>query len=400
MDSGDAASSDDATSEGAAESSIEAGGDVATEGSSVADSSADGEAGAQGGGFTDPKSWSIFDLSVLMTDAGGSGYHGSTFDGRYLYFAPEWGGLALQYDTRSPFTVASSWQTYDISTTVTRNLGVEWAGMGYDGRYAYFSPVANGGPFGLVVRYDTTKPFAQGSSWSSFDMTTVDSSAEGFAGVVSDGRFLYFVPGVSGGGKPYSFARYETQAPFTALTSWQIFDASLFVSTGGGLVAGAFDGRFIYAAKTGPIVGAPVAVRYDTQAAFTSSASWSAFTPQSGFAPNGLGYSGLVFDGKYVYLVPNNVTGTVLQYATTGAFTDVASWTKFATSTANAGTAVSMGGAYDGRYAYFNPWTTRTVPTSRTPTGCWFGTIRCPRFQPPARGPSLTSRRSTRTQRP
>jgi hypothetical protein len=76
-------------------------------------------------------------------------------------------------------------------------------GAGYDGRFVYLVPSYNdihdgggGGAVydGVVVRCDTWTDFATASSWSTFDLTTLQPKAAGFAGAVFDGRYLYLAP--------------------------------------------------------------------------------------------------------------------------------------------------------------------------------------------------------------
>jgi hypothetical protein len=58
---------------------------------------------------------------------------------------------------------------------------------------------------------------------------------------------------------------------------------------------------------------APV-VRYDTANPFTASCAWSVFDPSTLALPDGghVGnFVGAVFDGQYVYLVPDGPTGAL-----------------------------------------------------------------------------------------
>src|SRR5262249_41892644 len=123
-----------------------------------------------------------------------------------------------------------------------------------------------------------------------------------------DGRFLYLVPGADGVSGLYSVvARYDTQAPFGAAASWSTFDTSTVNANARGFQGAAFDGRYLYLAPNnaaGIFVYDGLVARYDTQAAFTDAASWSTFDAPTVDA-NAKGFTGAVFDGRYVYLVPN-----------------------------------------------------------------------------------------------
>jgi len=87
---------------------------------------------------------------------------GATFDGRYVYFAPSYQGVAVRFDTHSAFDSRASWSQFD---TKTRPVGqVCFVGATFDGRYVYYLPLVNCSPSGagtpLVTRYDTTAAFA------------------------------------------------------------------------------------------------------------------------------------------------------------------------------------------------------------------------------------------------
>lgn len=100
-------------------------------------------------------------------------------------------GNVARFDTRTPFEDASSWSVFDVNG-VNPKAG-EFAGAAFDGRFFYLVP--NGqGHSGTVARYDTTAQFASASSWSTFDMTSLNPQAAGFFGAAFDGRFVYFVP--------------------------------------------------------------------------------------------------------------------------------------------------------------------------------------------------------------
>lgn len=72
------------------------------------------------------------------------------------------------------------------------------------------------------------------------------------------------------------------------------------------------------------------------------------------------GFQGAIFDGRYVYFVPNNngaIDGKVLRYDTTGDFSTASSWASYDASNADGvnGMKGLIGGAFDGRYVYFSP---------------------------------------------
>ena len=92
-----------------------------------------------------------------------TGYWGGTFDGRYVYFSPDWNfdedegksvvhGEVLRYDTTKDFESVEAWGTFDPSKN----------GLGFPPKFS-----------------DTNK---QGSD------------AVGYSGIVFDGNSIYFVP--------------------------------------------------------------------------------------------------------------------------------------------------------------------------------------------------------------
>jgi hypothetical protein len=267
--------------------------------------------------FRSSLSWTTFDSATVTqpADAGqfASAMAGSVFDGTYMYFVPASSAApsALRYDTRADFSTAGSWSAFD--TSHVGPFASAFKGGTFDGRYVYFAPSStnspDAGPFGasgLVTRYDTQGTFGDAAAWSAFDATTVNPSAGDFAGVVFDGRYLYFVPSYSNGGFDCVVARYDTTAPFSDATSWAAFDATSLDPNGTfdewGYAGGTFDGRYVYLVPASS--GIPL-LRYDTQApAFGAATSWETFE-LSGASLDAANYDGAVFDGRFVYLMPD-----------------------------------------------------------------------------------------------
>jgi hypothetical protein len=293
------------------------------------------------GSLTVASSWAWFDVSTLPMDGGAvpGGFFGAGFDGRYVYLVPHDDGVldgrVVRYDTtaldggtpggaasdagdagssaaNAAFGNTSLWQTFDVSTTNPGAVG--FSGAVFDGTSLYLVPNTNnlfdaavhGGTSGIVARLHTGGAFAftAASSWSTFDMTTVNGLAENFLGGAFDGRYVYFAP--RGGGVA---TRLDTTAgPFGSISSWSTYDLTrLFAADAGTpLYAGAaFDGRFVYLVPTGS--GFDSLTRYDTLSTFTADCGWSTFDLTQ-LATNDAGaplYVGAIFDGQYLYLVPD-----------------------------------------------------------------------------------------------
>ncbi len=86
----------------------------------------------------------------------------------------------------------TAWATFDVTTVNSSAQG--FAGGAFDGRYVYLVPWESG----LVARLDTTGTFADGSAWTTFDIASVNPSATGFFGAAFDGRYIYLVPNNNG----------------------------------------------------------------------------------------------------------------------------------------------------------------------------------------------------------
>jgi hypothetical protein len=196
------------------------------------------------------------------------------------------------------FASASQFSTFDLSTRNASAAG--YLGALFDGQYVYMVPYnGNAGISGLVARYDPTTSFVSGASWTIFDVTEVNAASAGFTGAAFDGRFVYLVPHVK-----TIVTRYDTLAgSFTGKSSWSTFDISTVApasDAGAPSFSGAgFDGRFIYyvPALTGGVV------RYDTWSTFTDPCAWSSHDLSQDVG-GAVSYYGAVYDGQYLYLVP------------------------------------------------------------------------------------------------
>jgi hypothetical protein len=291
------------------------------------------------GSLTVASSWAWFDVSTLSVDGGAvpGGFFGAGFDGRYVYFVPHDDGVVdgrvVRYDTtpldggapgdaasdagdaggsasNAAFGNASLWQTFDVSTTNPGAVG--FSGAVFDGTSLYLVPNTNdlfdaavhNGTSGIVARLQTSGAFTAASSWSTFDMTTVNGLAENFLGGAFDGRYVYFAP--RGGGVA---TRLDTTAgPFGSVSSWSAHDLTRIFAADAGTpqyAGAAFDGRFVYLIPVGD--GFDSLTRYDTLSPFTADCGWSTFDLTQ-LAANDAGaplYVGAIFDGQYLYLVPD-----------------------------------------------------------------------------------------------
>jgi len=350
--------------------------------------------------FEDATSWSQYDLASLGVPGG---FAGAVFDNRYVYFVPylvdttTHPSVVSRFDTTGSFSSAASWASFDTSTLPVDGGSVPggFFGAGFDGRYVYFVPRNDGTPDGRIVRYDTT-PLDGGSTaatdagsadggnadagdaaaaanaafgdlalWATFDLSTINPGAIGFAGAVFDGTSLYLVPAVNDvldasvhSGTSGIVARLKTASSFAASSSWTTFDLTTVNGLAENFLGGAFDGRYVYFAPR----GAGIVPRLDTRAAvFNATAAWSTYDLTQLFQADAATpqYAGAAFDGRFVYLVPIGTSFYGLtRYDTLSTFTADCAWSTFDVSRVpmtDAGPPSYVGAVFDGQYLYLVP---------------------------------------------
>jgi hypothetical protein len=125
-----------------------------------------------------------------------------------------------------------------------------------------------------------------------------------------------------------------------------------------------FDGRYIYSVSTPPTGSASKIVRYDSRANFNNPSAWRSFTMLKLKKPGDLhwysGYNSLIFDGRYIYLVPTSYSyepnhGFTLRYDTQGPMDVSTSWESFDIKSLDGVRDLVRfkDGAFDGKYIYF-----------------------------------------------
>jgi hypothetical protein len=301
----------------------------------------------------------VFDTTTVNPNA--SGFYGTTFDGRYVYLVPyansgaSFDGVVTRYDTQGSFGSPSAWATFDTTIVDTNARGFE--GAAFDGRFLYLVP--NGATSsGLTVRFDTQASFTSTASWIAFDMATVDAKAKSFRGATFDGHYIYFIGGSTLPGTGV-IMRLDTTASFTSSTSWTPFDPTSLNPDAKGFFGGVFDGRYLYVLPNNNGSDNGLMLRYDTSATFTSPASWTVFDTTTVHS-NARGFAGGAFDGRYLYLAPfdndSARDGVVTRYDTTANFTSTAAWATFDATAINANAKGFVTATFDGRYVYFSPY--------------------------------------------
>jgi len=310
--------------------------------------------------FTAPSSYRFFDLTQLNANA--VQFVGGLYDGRYIYFIPY--GLSfnhyfIQYDTTLSFTAFGSYSIFDLSVFGISSI-VGFGGGAFDGRYIYLAPTWNGGGSGqevntTIMRYDSTQPFIASSSYSTFNTQTIDPTQTSFFGATFDGQYIYFIPYNSVSSSSGSVTRYDTALPFSKSTSYSIFNLQAINSICKQYYGGLFDGRYVYYIPNSftHLINT-LFIRYDTYLPFSAVSSYTAFNLLS-VDPTNTYQAGGVFDGRYIYFghfgQSPDLGSTIIRYDTTRPFNSPNSYTCL-----GVGQAINYRGVVtDGRYIYFVP---------------------------------------------
>jgi hypothetical protein len=317
---------------------------------------------ADDAGFNDlkePACWETYKVPSTLVEH--PGFLGGAFDGRYLYFVSAEANVVLRYDSTSVFSDDTAWTAFGTSS-LPNAAGGTYAGAVFDGRYLYVVPSSVDTPF---LQYDTKTAFSEDSSWKSYTANIMNTTA--YYGGTFDGRYLYFAPSTDEDGNESGVVeRYDTTLGFTADAAWTwvnlpTLPGEPLAPKAVGFFGAVFDGQYVYLVPQGyPADGFPgtVVPRYDTTADFKAPASWELFDTSTLGSGVG-GFESGIFDGSYVYLIPYYAGGNAARLDISGKFTAKSSWT---TATPDPGAGSNGGdvptfgtGAFDGRFLYLSP---------------------------------------------
>jgi hypothetical protein len=296
--------------------------------------------------FKSSCSWEIFDAAQVVGRHGS--YVGIAYDGRFIYYAPFRAGVklevenfsaALRYDTLLPFREARSWKLFDLSRIHPEASG--YVGAKYADGAVYFCPYYSGSK-SIFVKLNVVQPFDQIFSWEWVDLSQISPLYKGYMGVEYDGRYIYFSPCLNDNTLTTNthMLRLDSKKSFCDPSSWEIFN--LAESKGNPFLGGyhgsmAFDGRYIYYSPLYAPLPCDIQtmhhgylVRFDTTRSFQELESWEVFNTRS-LHPDICGFSGIGFDGDYIYYCPvrccsHSLHGKMLRYNTHGPFTDASSY--------------------------------------------------------------------------
>lgn len=125
-----------------------------------------------------------------------------------------------------------------------------------------------------------------------------------------------------------------------------------------GFSGAVFDGRFVYYVPLNNGAFHGHVCRYDSAAPFAAANSWSIFDVAT-VDSNSRGFVNGIYDGRYLYLIPySNGThhGRVARYDTQADFEATTSWQVFDTELVDGRSRGFIGGVFDGRYLYLVPY--------------------------------------------
>jgi hypothetical protein len=307
----------------------------------------------------DATRWTFVDLTSV---GGQMSYSGVVFDGRYLYFVPNFSQpIISRYDTQGTLDDPSAWTQYKLLPVIEAAGGsaagvYTYLGGAFDGRYVYLAPF---GTNTYALQYDIQQSFTNSAAWSAFSTTVLDPNPN-YWGVVTDNRYAYFIPNATTTIVAYDNQAADAGSGFASQSSWVSYN----LGTGpdyGGFWGGLYDGRYVYLT---PFTG-NVASRYDTTTPLGMPGSWSVGANGFDFSNNEQisppHFWGSAFDGTRLYLVPYKTPGwTIAAFTASGPFSDELSWTtcalgpKIASSTGG-GTPGFVGAAYDGQRLFLAP---------------------------------------------
>lgn len=261
------------------------------------------------------------------------GYSDVLFDGQFVYYCPfdEGGenGVVLRYNTEKPFKDPSAWSIYDAGNTDGLNTK-GYFGIVFDGRYIYFVPSScKDAPYAhcRVLRYDTQMPFKDPAAWSAYDAGGVGGGPnKGYWGGVKSGEYIYFSPynRITDNGR---VLRYNISMPFKDPASWSVMDLEEIDANCVNLGTPAADERYVYF-PPGQWVWAETfelcIARYDRELPFEEPDAWEILDLRS-LEPYPQAHASCYFYGQYVLFGP--YTNDLLAYDTERPFTDPAAWT-------------------------------------------------------------------------
>ncbi len=318
------------------------------------------------GDFQDPTSWTVFDTAVV--NSASRGFANGLFDGRYLYMIPyhndQHHGQVTRYDTRGEFDSPASWDFFDVQILIDTGRG--FVSGCFDGRYLYLTPYQISWTLynGTMVRYDTTRDFADRDSWEVFDSTSLSSMSCGFHSAVDTRDFIYFVPFVRAQRDYHGLlVRFRRSGGFADPNSWEMVDIKGFNPRGCGFIGGCFDSQYLYLAPYFDGKGRFGQVaRYDNLQPLNEDASWQFFDTELVHSES-RGFFGTLLHNEFIYFIPHCkaegiYNGQITRYDRRESFMSPSAWSVLDTAAYHPMSKGYIGGAVINNYLYMAPYET------------------------------------------
>lgn len=188
-----------------------------------------------------------------------------------------------------------------------------------------------------------------------YDLLSARSTWKRFVDCEFDGKYAYFVAQMASTSVS-TIVQYNTTLPINETASWTYLDLTTLNASWIGLGTTVFDGRYLYMLPYDVTTAPGTVVRYDTSLSFSSTASWTGVS-LSMFNTSWVSYGANCFDGKYIYLFPTYISAAesstkILRYDTSQAFEWSGSWTSYDIGAHGSDCIGISGASYDGRYVY------------------------------------------------
>lgn len=305
--------------------------------------------------FADPTRWSAFnDLSWAGALIPGA------FDGVYVYFVRTPADKSNQprvvrLDTTRDFADASSWERSDPQFAKD-DVGASYA-VSFDGRYlllaGYRKYDAGITLSSYVLRLDTKRPeaFTTSDVWDMTDLKELVPAAprlgQYMGGAWADGSTYFSSQSASN-----SYVRHEGEALDAGWTAY-------LPEAGCPAVGAACAGPYVYFGMT---VSSDCVQRYDTRRGLTDPTAWESFATTAAHSAAGA-FNGTISTPDHVYFTqmdkPSSADASfdghyrIVRHAPGHALD--AGWESFEVDQVHSLATGAQAGAFDGRYVYFAP---------------------------------------------
>ena len=236
-------------------------------------------------------------------------------------------GFTPAWDIRYDAFNTSDVAVFDLKTINTSCAG--YSDVVSDENFVYLCPTLDSSQF---VSYIINASINDLDSYQNMLLTSIDSHLTSLSAIVYDNhRYIYFIP--SDSTNAYA-CRYDTSyKDITNVSAYVVFNVG---TVGIGCTAfgsGIFDGRYVYFLPNGIN---NVGLQYDTRLPFDNTNSYATFDFSD--IMDTVGFSGSAYDGTYIYMSPyNDISqhGTIVIYNVTSDFTNENSYQVFDLTTLN-----------------------------------------------------------------